>query len=166
MDPSWLPRNGSLNDAYRLLGTIGQAAVPAVRLTVLPQAGRPGLAADGSFVLSEFYIESEGGGHRFADAFATEELPGWPARTATDNDRRTGWALALARAGSRARRSLSMVRDKKFDSRQIQFVLRHDARTRSAESGASGSRLLRRVPHDARGAALLAALRRPVDRAQ
>ena len=154
-----VPRNGSLNDAYRLLGTIGQAAVPAVRLTVLPQAGRPGLAADGSFVLSEFYIESEGGGHRFADAFATEELPEWPARTATDNDRRTGWALG---GGVGAPREAIFVYgpDKKFDSRQIQFVLRHDARTDHG-IGRFRIEIASAIPHDARGAALLAALRRP-----
>jgi len=157
-------KNGSPNDAYRLLGTIDRPGVPAVRLTVLPVEGVPaggsGLGRDGSFVLSEFYIESEGGGNRFAEAFAAEEQPGWPARTATDNDRRTGWSVGGGRARAASEAIFVFGPQKKFDSRQIQFVLRHDAQ---AESGIGRFRIeiASEVPHDARGAALLAALRTP-----
>jgi hypothetical protein len=165
-----ITRNGSLNDAYRLLGTIDRPGVPAVRLTVMGgdelPVGGPGLGTDGSFVLSEFYIESEGGGHRFAEAFTVEEAPGWPARTATDNDRRTGWSVG---AGKSSREAIFVFGpQKKFDSRQIQFVLRHDARTGSG-IGRFRIEIASEVPHDAAGAALLAALRTPAaarDKAQ
>jgi hypothetical protein len=157
-----ITRNGSLNDAYRLLGTIDRPGVPAVRLTVMAgdelPAGGPGLGTDGSFVLSEFYIESEGGGNRFAEAFAVEEVSGWPARTATDNDRRTGWSVG---AGKSSREAIFVFGpQKRFDSRQIQFVLRHDARTGSG-IGRFRIEIASEVPHDAAGAALLAALRTP-----
>ena len=163
-DGSFLaPKLGSTNDAYRLLGTIDRAAVPAVRLTVLTHEGLPqsgaGLGKDGSFVLSEFYIDSEGGANRFAEAFGEKSAPGWPARTATDNDRRTGWSVRLAK-GEAAEAIFVYGPQKKFDSRQILFVLRHDA-LRDHGVGRFRIEIASAVPHDARGAALLAALKTP-----
>ena len=80
--------NASTNDAYRILVRIDSPRVAAVRLRALPHEALPkngpGLAADGSFALSEFYIDSEGGTHRFNDAFADDEQSAYPARAATD----------------------------------------------------------------------------------
>ena len=154
-------RHGSTNDAYRLLGTIERAAVPAVRLTVLPHAelpdNGPGLGPRGTFVLSEFYIDSEGGANRFAEAFAAQETPEWPARTATDNDRRTGWSIGRPTEGG-TEAIFVYGPQKKFDSRQILFVLRHDA---MEEQGVGRFRIeiASEVPRDERAAGLLAALR-------
>ncbi len=157
-------KHGSANDGYRLLGTIEQAAVPAVRLTVLPHAGLPGkgpgLGDGGKFVLSEFYIDSEGGANRFAEAFATTDRPEWPARTATDSDRRTGWSIDPGR-GEPAEAIFVYGPQRKFDSKQILFVLRHDALGNHGV-GRFRIEIASAVPHDAQGAALLAALRRPV----
>jgi mono/diheme cytochrome c family protein len=161
-----VPANGSIHDAYLLLGRLDRPEVPAVRLRFEPEAnlpnGGPGLGQDGAFLLSEIYIESEGGAHRFIDAFASEEDPAWPARAATDNDRRTGWTVP---AGVRAQEPREIVLvfapGKKFDSRQVEFVLRHDTLPNQGV-GRFRIEIASGVPHDARGAALLAALRRPV----
>ena len=153
--------NASANDAYRILGRIDSPRVAAVRLRVLPHEALPkngpGLAADGSFVLSEFLIDSEGGGHRFNDAFADDEQSAYPVRAASDGDRRTGWSL---NANNDKPREAVFVyaQPKTFASRQIQFMMRHDANTGSG-IGHFAIEIATETPHDARGAALLAALK-------
>ncbi|MBK9316259.1 MAG: PSD1 domain-containing protein [Acidobacteria bacterium] len=154
--------NASSNDAYRILVRIDSPRVAAVRLRVLPHEilpkNGPGLAADGSFALSEFYIESEGGNHRFNDAFADDEQIAWPARAASDGDRRTGWSINT-RDNARPRKAVFVyARPKEFASRQVQFMLRHDARSGSG-IGRFKIEIATDTPHYARGTALLAALK-------
>jgi hypothetical protein len=157
--------NASANDAYRILVRIDSPRVAAVRLRALPHEALPkngpGLAADGSFALSEFYIDSEGGTHRFNDAFADDEQSAYPARAATDGDRRTGWSINV---GNNAPREAVFVyaRPKEFASRQIQFIMRHDADT-GRGIGHFKIEVATETPHDARGAALLAALKLPLN---
>ena len=161
----YVPANGSIHDAYLLLGRLERPELPAVRLRLepeeqLPNQG-PGLGEGGAFLLSEVYIESEGGAHRFLDAFAAEEDPAWPARAATDNDRRTAWTTPLDDR-SRGPKEIVFVSGpgKKFSSRQVEFVLRHDTLPNQGV-GRFRIEIASRVPHDARGAALLTALRLP-----
>jgi hypothetical protein len=155
--------NASVNDAYRILVRIASPRVAAVRLRVLPHASLPkngpGLGADGSFALSEFYIDSEGGQHRFSHAFADDEQLAYPARTAADGDRRTGWAVNNNNAHEAV---FVFAQPKTFDSRQIQFILRHDADT-SRGLGHFAIEVATETPHDARGAALLEALKLPLN---
>ncbi len=154
--------NASSNDAYRILVRIDSPRVAAVRLRVLPHEALPkngpGLAANGSFALSEFYIESEGGNHRFNDAFADDEQSAWPARAASDGDRRTGWSINTG-DNARPREAIFVyARPKEFASRQVQFMLRHDASSGSG-IGRFKIEIATETPHYARGAALLAALK-------
>ncbi len=158
--------NASPNDAYRILCRIPAPRVAAVRLRVLPDESLPkkgpGLATDGSFVLSEIYIESEGGGHRFNEGFAPgaeDEQGEWPARAAVDNDRRTGWSAGAGNAKAREAVFL-FAKPKEFQSRQIQFILRHDAAT-GRGIGRFKIEIASETPHDASAAALLAALKTP-----
>jgi mono/diheme cytochrome c family protein len=157
--------NASANDAYRILVRIEAPRVAAVRLRTLsheslPKNG-PGLAADGSFALSEFYIESEGAGHRFISAFAPtaeDEQSAWPVRAAADGDRRTGWSID---DNARPREAVFVYPGgKEFASRQVQFIMRHDAGARSG-LGHFKIEIARETPRDARGAALLEALKLP-----
>ena len=159
--------NASQNDAYRILGRIASPRVAAVRLSVLPHEALPkngpGLGADGSFALSEFYIESEGGNHRFIDVFANDEQSAFPARAASDGDRRTGWSVATpasTRAANPQSRAATFLfgPNKAFASRQVLFVLRHDAET-GRGVGRFKIEVATETPHDAQGAALLAALK-------
>jgi hypothetical protein len=174
--------NASANDAYRILVRIASPRVAAVRLRALPHEALPkngpGLAADGSFALSEFYIESEGGSHRFNDAYAPtadDEQIAYPARAAADGDRRTGWSIHMGNAGSvggvgnvggnnaQPREAVFVyARPKEFASRQIQFIMRHDA---DAGRGIGHFKIevATETPHDARGAALLEALKLPLN---
>ncbi|HEX4945270.1 MAG TPA: DUF1549 domain-containing protein [Blastocatellia bacterium] len=155
--------NASVNDAYRILVRIASPRVAAVRLRVLPHSSLskngPGLGADGSFALSEFYIDSEGGQHRFSHAFADDEQLEYPARTAADGDRRTGWSSSNNNAHEAV---FVFAQPKTFDSRQIQFIMRHDADT-SRGIGHFKIEVATEVPHDARGAALLEALKLPLN---
>jgi len=156
--------NASANDAYRILVRIGSPLVAAVRLRVLPHEALPkngpGLAADGSFALSEFYIDSEGGGHRFNEAFADDEQSAYPARAATDGDRRTGWSI---NNNAQPREAVFVyARPKEFASRQVQFIMRHEAET-GRGIGHFKIEVATETPHDARGAALLAALKLPLN---
>ena len=161
----FVPANGSIHDAYLLLGRLERPELPAVRLRLEPEARLPrqgpGLGETGDFLLSEVYIESEGGAHRFLDAFAEEEDPAWPARAATDNDRRTGWTVSLDDR-TRGPKEIILISGpgKKFSSRQVEFVLRHDTLPNRGV-GRFRIEIASRVPHDARGAALLGALRLP-----
>ncbi|MEK7834378.1 MAG: PSD1 and planctomycete cytochrome C domain-containing protein, partial [Acidobacteriota bacterium] len=155
--------NASVNDAYRILVRIASPRVAAVRLRVLPHEGLPkngpGLAADGSFALSEFYIDSEGGRHGFNDAFADNEQRAYPARSASDGDRRTGWSLS----GNQSHEAVFVyTQPKTFASRQIQFVMRHEADA-GRGIGHFKIEIATETPHDARGAALLAALKLPLN---
>ncbi|MBS1790361.1 MAG: PSD1 domain-containing protein [Acidobacteria bacterium] len=155
--------NASQNDAYRILVRIVSPRVAAVRLTVLPYEGLPqngpGLGADGSFALSEFYIESEGGSHRFSDAFADDEQSAFPARAASDNDRRTAWSISANAANSQPHEATFLFApNKNFASRQLLFVLRHDAET-GRGIGHFKIEVASETPHDARGTALLTALK-------
>jgi hypothetical protein len=159
--------SASANDAYRILGRIDSPRVAAVRLRVLPHGGLPkggpGLGADGSFALSEFYIDSEGGRHAFADAFADDEHPSYPARAAVDGDRRTGWSISAPGDNSKAREAVFVyAKPKEFASRQVQFILRHEAETWRGV-GHFRIEVATETPHDARGAALLAALKLPLN---
>ncbi|MBI3425924.1 MAG: PSD1 domain-containing protein [Acidobacteria bacterium] len=152
--------NASQNDAYRILVRIRSPRVAAVRLSVLPHAALPqngpGLGADGSFALSEFYIESEGGSHRFSEAFADDEQSAAPARAATDGDRRTGWSIKADTKPHAA--TFVFGQNKAFASRQLLFILRHDA-SEGRGLGHFKIEIATETPHDARGASLLAALK-------
>ena len=155
--------NASVNDAYRILVRINSTRVAAVRLRVMPHESLPkngpGLAADGSFVLSEFYIDSEGGRHSFQEVFADDEQVEFPARSAADGDRRTGWSLSANQSHEAV---FVYAKPKEFGSRQIQFVMRHEA---NASSGIGHFKLeiATETPHDAHGAALLEALKLPLN---
>nr|MBP6824460.1 PSD1 domain-containing protein [Acidobacteriota bacterium] len=155
--------NASVNDAYRILVRIASPRVAAVRLRVLPHEALPkngpGLGADGSFALSEFYIDSEGGRHGFGDAFADDEQSAYPARSASDGDRRTGWSV---NTNSSHEAVFVYAQPKNFASRQIQFVMRHEAET-GRGIGHFKLEIATETPHDARGAALLAALKLPLN---
>jgi hypothetical protein len=164
-----MTKNAAVNDAYRILVRIASPRVAAVRLRVLPHEALPkngpGLAADGSFALSEFYIDSEGGQHRFNDAFADDEQLAYPARTAADGDRRTGWSINVGNpGGDNHPREAAFVyaNPKEFASRQIQFILRHEAETNHG-IGHFKIEVATETPHDARGAALLEALKLPLN---
>ena len=156
--------NASVNDAYRILVRIASPRVAAVRLRVLPHESLPhngpGLGVDGSFALSEFYIESEGGSHRYADAFADGEQSTFPVRAATDGDRRTGWTVQNNQPHDAV---FVFAPPKTFDSRQIQFILRHEAEA-NRNLGHFKLEVATETPHDAHGAALLAALRLASDK--
>jgi uncharacterized protein DUF1553/uncharacterized protein DUF1549/cytochrome c len=163
--------NASANDAYRILVRIDSPRVAAVRLRALPHedlpSSGPGLAADGSFALSEFYIESEGGGHRFVSAFAPsveDEQSHYPARAAADGDRRTGWSISNNGDNKAEPREAVFIfaSPKEFASRQIQFIMRHEAEARRG-LGHFKIEVAQETPRDARGAALLAALKLPLD---
>ncbi len=152
--------NASPNDAYRILGRLDAPRVAAVRLRVLPHEALPkngpGLAADGSFALSELYIESEGGSHRFNEAFADDEQSAYPARAASDGDRRTGWSISN---NTKPREAVFVyAQPKNFGSRQIQFIMRHEAEI-GRGIGRFAIEIATETPHDARGAALLATLK-------
>jgi hypothetical protein len=155
-----MTEKASANDAYRILVRIASPRVAAVRLRALPHEALPkngpGMAADGSFALSEFYIDSEGGQHRFNDAFADDEQIAFPARTAADGDRRTGWSINNNAQPHEA--VFVYSRPKQFASRQIQFIMRHDAEANRG-IGHFKIEIATETPHDARGAALLAALK-------
>jgi hypothetical protein len=162
-----MPSNASVNDAYRILVRIASPRVAAVRLRALPHEALPkngpGLAADGSFALSEFYIDSEGGQHRFTDAFAEDEQLAYPARAATDGDRRTGWSINVGNHNAQPRDAVFVYANpKEFASRQIQFILRHEAQTNHG-LGHFKIELATETPHDARGAALREALKLPLN---
>jgi hypothetical protein len=153
--------NASQNDAYRVLVRIRSPRVAAVKLTILPHEDLPkkgsGLGADGSFALSEFYIESEGNGnHRFGEVFGDDEQNGWPARSAIDGDRRTGWAVNNATQPHEA--NFVFAQPKEFASRQLMFILRHDA-SEGRGIGRFKIEVATETPHDAKGAILLAALK-------
>ncbi|HMY74806.1 MAG TPA: PSD1 and planctomycete cytochrome C domain-containing protein, partial [Blastocatellia bacterium] len=154
--------NASVNDAYRILVRIASPRVAAVRLRVMPHEALPkrgsGLAEDGSFALSEFYIDSEGGQHRFSEAFADDEQTATPARAAADGDRRTSWAINDTTKPREA--VFVFAKPKDFASRQIQFILRHEAETNHG-IGHFKIEVATETPHDARGAALLEALKLP-----
>ncbi len=155
--------HAAVNDAYRILVRIASPRVAAVRLRVLPHdalpKNGPGLAADGSFALSEFYIDSEGGRHAFSNVFADDEQLAYPAQTAADGDRRTGWS-----SNNNAPHEAVFVyaKPKEFASRQIQFVLRHEAETNRG-IGHFALEVATEIPHDARGAALLEGLKLPLN---
>ncbi|HKQ74529.1 MAG TPA: DUF1549 domain-containing protein, partial [Blastocatellia bacterium] len=127
----------SPNDAYRVAGTITLPRVAAVRLRVLPHQALPnngpGLATNGGFILTEFICETEGTSPRFAEAFADHEQNGYPARTAIDRDRRTGWAVNLAKDETGGQMNAPheaifvFARPQEFASRNLQFTLRHEA---------------------------------------
>jgi mono/diheme cytochrome c family protein len=159
--------DASTNDAYRILVRIDSPHVAAVRLRTLsheslPKNG-PGLAPDGSFSLSEFYIESEGASHRFISAFAPtaeDEQSAWPVRAAADGDRRTGWSI---NNNAQPREAVFVYPSgKEFASRQVQFIMRHDAGARRG-LGRFKIEIARETPRDARGAALLEALKLPLN---
>jgi mono/diheme cytochrome c family protein len=156
--------NAGINDAYRILVRIASPRVAAVRLRVLPDEALPkngpGLAADGSFALSEFYIDSEGGQHRFGEAFADDEQRAYPARAATDSDRRTAWSVNTGSNNNAHEATFVFATPKTFASRQIQFILRHEAEPNHG-IGHFKIEVAQETPHDARGAALLEALRLP-----
>ncbi len=159
-----LTSNAALNDAYRILVRIASPRVAAVRLRVLPHAALPkngpGLAADGSFALSEFYLDSEGGQHRFNEAFADDEQSAYPARAAADGDRRTGWSIDH---NDKAHEAVFVyAQPKTFASRQIQIIMRHEAEA-GRGIGHFKIEIATETPHDARGAALLAALKLPLN---
>jgi hypothetical protein len=159
-----ITKNASSNDAYRILVRIASPRVAAVRLRVAPHEALPkngpGLAADGSFALSEFFIDSEGGSHRFNDVFADDEQLAFPARTAADGDRRTGWSI---NNNAQPREAVFIyTRPKEFASRQIQFIMRHDAEA-GRGIGHFKIEVATETPHDARGAALLEALKLPLN---
>jgi hypothetical protein len=119
------------------------------------------LGTDGSFALSEFYIESEGGSHRFIEAYADDEQSAYPARAASDGDRRTGWSISANAVNPQAHEATFLFpQNKAFASRQVLFVLRHDAET-GRGIGRFKIEVATETPHDARGAALLAALKMP-----
>jgi hypothetical protein len=162
-----ITKNASSNDAYRILVRIASPRVAAVRLRVAPHEALPkngpGLAADGSFALSEFFIDSEGGSHRFNDAFADDEQLAFPARTAVDGDRRTGWSINIGNHNAQPREAVFVfTRPKEFASRQIQFIMRHEAEA-GRGLGHFKIEVATETPHDARGAALLEALKLPLN---
>ena len=161
-----IKENASTNDAYRIQVRIASPRVAAVRLRVLPHESLPkngpGLGPDGAFALSEFSIISEGGGHNFNDAFATsaaDEESEYPARAAADGDRRTGWS-----ASNNATHEAVFIyaQPKIYGSRQIQFILRHEAES-GRGIGHFKIEVATETPHDARGAALLEALKLPLN---
>jgi len=159
--------NASANDAYRILVRIASPRVAAVRLRVLPHEALPkngpGLAVDGSFALSEFYIDSEGSQHRFNEAFADDEQIAYPARTAADSDRRTGWSINVGNNNAQPHEAVFVYsKPKEFASRQIQFIMRHEAETGHG-IGHFKIEIATETPHDARGAALLEALKLPLN---
>jgi len=160
----------SPNDAYRVLGTIALPRVAAVRVRVLPHEALPkngpGLAANGNFVLTEFICETEGTRPNFADAFADHEQSGYPARGAIDNDRRTGWAINVAKDETDVKMNAPheavfiFGRPREFASRNLQFTLRHDANAGYAV-GRFIIEVAAEVPRNERAVALLAALKTP-----
>jgi mono/diheme cytochrome c family protein len=153
--------NASQNDAYRVLVRIRSPRVAAVRLRVLPHETLPqqssGTGADGSFTLSEFYIESEGGNHHFSEAFADDEQTAFPAYAATDGDRRTGWSVNPGAAQAHEA-VFVFTQPKRFDSRQLLFILRHDASEAKAV-GRFKIEIATETPHSAQSASLLSALK-------
>ncbi len=161
-----IKENASTNDAYRIQVRIASPRVAAVRLRVLPHESLPkngpGLGPDGAFALSEFSIISEGGGHSFNDAFATsaaDEESDYPARAAADGDRRTGWSASNNAAHDAV---FIYAQPKIYGSRQIQFILRHEAES-GRGIGHFKIEVATEIPHDARGAALLEALKLPLN---
>ncbi|MGH9768438.1 MAG: DUF1553 domain-containing protein [Blastocatellia bacterium] len=160
----------SPNDAYRVLGRIASSRVAAVRLRVLPHEALPkngpGLAANGNFVLTEFICETEGASPRFADAFADHEQSGYPARTAIDRDRRTGWAINVAKDETNVRKNAPheaifvFARPQEFASRNLQFTLRHEANAGYA-IGRFIIEVASEAPRNERAVALLSALKTP-----
>ncbi len=159
--------NAAVNDAYRIQVRISASRVAAVRLRVLPHEALPksgpGLGADGSFALSEFSIISEGGGHNFNDAFAPateDEQSAYPARAAADGDRRTGWSINEGHSNAPREAVFVYAKPKEYGSRQIQFILRHEAEANHG-IGHFKIEVATETPHDVRGAALLEALRLP-----
>ncbi|HKQ80415.1 MAG TPA: PSD1 and planctomycete cytochrome C domain-containing protein, partial [Blastocatellia bacterium] len=159
--------SASANDAYRILARIDSPRLAAVRLRALPHEtlpkNGPGLAADGSFALSEFYIESEGDIHNFISAFAPsaeDEQSAYPARAAADGDRRTGWSI---NNNAQPREAVFVShRQMEFTSRLVQFIMRHEADARRG-LGRFKIEVAEETPHDALGAALLAALKLPLN---
>jgi hypothetical protein len=156
--------NGSQNDAYRILGGINSPRVAAVRLRVLPYdtlpGNGPGMGPNGAFILTEFYADAEGGRHNFNYAFAEDEQSEYPARTAIDNNARTGWAINASKvtAGQPREAIFVYAKPRTFDGRRLHFTLRHDLKPRYA-IGRFAIDVATETPHDARGAALLAALK-------
>ncbi len=160
----------SPNDAYRVAGRLALPRVAAVRLRVLPHEALPkngpGLAANGNFVLTEFICETEGTSPRFADAFADQEQSGYPARAAIDGDRRTGWAINVApnetvvRMNAPHEAVFVFGQPREFASRNLQFILRHDANAGYA-IGRFIIEVAAETPRNERAVALLTRLKTP-----
>jgi hypothetical protein len=154
----------SPNDSYRVAGRFTEPIVAAVRLRLLPDEALPktgpGLAENGGFILSEFYCDTEGGRQNFAYAFADQEQSGFPAQAALDRDTRTGWAPGEKLNGPHEA-VFAFGGPRRFDSRNLQFTLRHDAKAGSAV-GRFAIDVSTLAPRDERGAALLAALKTPL----
>ncbi len=158
----------SPNDAYRVAGRIASPRVAAVRLRVLPHEALPkngpGLAANGNFVLTEFICETEGARPRFADAFADHEQSGYPARAAIDNDRRTGWAINVAKDETDVKMNAPheaifiFARPQEFAGLNLQFTLRHEANAGYA-IGRFIIEVATETPRNEKAVALLAALK-------
>ncbi|HTN74881.1 MAG TPA: DUF1549 domain-containing protein, partial [Pirellulaceae bacterium] len=92
---------GAFNDTYRVVGTTDLKRIGGVRLRVLthdslPKQG-PGRAGNGNFVLTDFVVKQGDKELPLTRATADHEQPGYAVNGAIDDDRKSGWAINIAK---------------------------------------------------------------------
>ena len=89
-------------DSYSISVALPAGVVSGFKLEVLPDptlpSGGPGRSKNGNFVLTKFDVRAEDGHDSFPlhSPKATFAQPGFPAESAIDSDRQSGWAIAGA----------------------------------------------------------------------
>jgi hypothetical protein len=89
-------------DSYSISVALPEGVVSGFKLEVLPDptlpSGGPGRSKNGNFVLTKFDVRAEDGHDSFPlhSPKATFAQPGFPAESAIDSDRQSGWAIAGA----------------------------------------------------------------------
>jgi hypothetical protein len=136
-DNSLLADGGaSFNDTYRVVAQTALKQIAEVRLRVLtheslPKLG-PGMAKNGNFVLTDFEVTADGVEQEIARALSDHEQPGFSVAAAIDNDRKSGWAINVAKGGDTAKMNTDheavfvFAKPVEMQGRALEIKLHHD----------------------------------------